>query len=72
MAADIWCAKRLGCTDRQASNHRVDYSNRSGFPKPVTVMRGAASDFETPRDMRPPEALRPFDQGGAGTSRFQA
>jgi hypothetical protein len=25
-------------------------------------MRGAARDFEVPRDMRTPEALRPFNQ----------
>ena len=29
-----------------------DYSNRSGFPKSISDMRGAASDFETPADMR--------------------
>jgi hypothetical protein len=25
-------------------------------------MRGAASDFQAPRDMRIPEALRPYEQ----------
>ncbi|TWI52687.1 hypothetical protein IQ22_03063 [Pseudomonas duriflava] len=30
----------------------VDYSDRTGFPKPAEAMRGAAKDFETPPDMR--------------------
>ncbi|GAB3470093.1 hypothetical protein [Azotobacter salinestris] len=32
--------------------HIADYSRCSGFSRPVEVMRGAASDFETPADMR--------------------
>ena len=38
----------------------IDYSDRSGLPRPPEQMRGAASDFEVPRDMRPPEALRSY------------
>ena len=38
----------------------IDYHRRTGFPKPPEQMRGAARDFEVPRDMRTPEALRPF------------
>ncbi len=37
-----------------------DYSDRSGLPRPPEAMRGAARDFEVPRDMRTPEALRPY------------
>lgn len=38
-----------------------DYSMRSGFPRPVSEMRGAAlSDFVMPRDMRAPDALLPL------------
>ena len=36
-----------------------DYSDRSGFPQGVEAARGAAKDFEPPRDMRIPEPLRP-------------
>jgi len=39
---------------------RRDYSGRSGFPMPAEAMRGAASDFEVPSDMRTPELLRPW------------
>ncbi len=35
-----------------------DYRTRTGFPRPPAQMRGAARDFEVPRDMRAPEALR--------------
>ena len=38
-----------------------DYSDRRGMPRPPDEMRGAArKDFTAPRDMRTPEALRPF------------
>jgi hypothetical protein len=33
------------------------------MPQPVEAMRGAASDFETPADMRIPQALRPYPTG---------
>lgn len=50
--------------DRRAGVDYADYSDRRGFPKGVEAMRGAAlSDFETPRDMRAPEALRPWTHG---------
>jgi hypothetical protein len=51
-AADIVCARGL-----EAPRERVpvrDYSDRSGFPRPPEEMRGAARDFEVPRDMRTP------------------
>ena len=50
--------------DRVAGVDYPDYSDRRGFPKGIEAMRGAAlSDFETPRDMRAPEALRPWTHG---------
>ncbi|MEO7709546.1 MAG: hypothetical protein ABIS28_13545 [Caldimonas sp.] len=38
----------------------IDYSDRVGMPRAPEQMRGAARDFEVPRDMRPPEALRAY------------
>jgi hypothetical protein len=37
---------------------RFDYSDRVGMAKPAEAMRGAASDFMTPHDMRDPDPLR--------------
>ena len=37
---------------------RHDYSDRVGLAKSPEAMRGAASDFMAPRDMREPEPLR--------------
>jgi hypothetical protein len=56
-AADVVCARRLA-RGRQLPS--VDYSRRSGFPRPVEEMRGAAADFRAPRDMRIPAPLRPL------------
>lgn len=61
---DVFCAQSLAVSRRatgQAS--RRDYSDRSGLPKPPTAMRGAARDFEVPRDMRTPKPLRPYPAG---------
>jgi hypothetical protein len=60
-AADVAAVKVVG-------NHRrtpvVDYSDRSGFVRPIQAMRGAArEDFEAPRDFRVPPALRPQMNG---------
>lgn len=44
----------------------VDYGRRSGWPLPADEMRGAARNFEAPRDFRIPEALRPWTGGGSG------
>lgn len=50
--------------DRRAGVDYPDYSDRAGFPKAAEEMRGAAlSDFEAPRDMLAPEALRPWTHG---------
>jgi hypothetical protein len=51
-AADIACARTLAPRAPRALLH--DYSDRSGFAKPPEQMRGVASDFTTPRDMRTP------------------
>lgn len=63
-ALDVYCAEALRRErmDRQARPH--DWSGRSGFPESAEAMRGAASDFEVPDDMRTPELLRPWTQAG--------
>jgi hypothetical protein len=60
---DVFCAQSLATNRRIAHHPRRDYSRRSGLPKPPTAMRGAARDFEVPRDMRTPDALRPYPAG---------
>jgi hypothetical protein len=61
-ALDLACG--ISLAPRAASNvsrrPAIDYRRRTGFPKAVEQMRGAARDFEVPPDMRTPEALRPF------------
>lgn len=37
---------------RPRHGYIADYSQCSGFPRPAAAMRGEASDFETPADMR--------------------
>jgi hypothetical protein len=60
-AADLYCAQALSAQRPQRRLPVRDYSDRVGFPKPPGQMRGAArKDFETPRDMRAPAALRPY------------
>ncbi|MBZ8140833.1 hypothetical protein CLD22_13095 [Rubrivivax gelatinosus] len=55
---DLAVAARLS----QPEPVRADYSGRSGFPRPAAEMRGAArADFEPPRDLRIPAALRRLD-----------
>ena len=60
-AVDAACAQALGGARPAASEQRVrDYRDRRGMPQPPEAMRGAAKDFKVPRDMRTPEALRPY------------
>jgi hypothetical protein len=63
---DIVCANALTGSSQQPRGRqrqlRYDYSDRSGLPRPAQQMRGAARDFEAPRDMRIPDALRPYRQ----------
>jgi len=63
MALDVLCARALGAEagDRRRRPRRIrDYSARRGMPRPPAAMRGAARDFPVPRDMRIPEAMRPY------------
>ena len=59
-ALDVFCARALSKDRRTAYTPHRDYSDRSGMPRPPEAMRGAASDFEPPRDMRIPDLLRPY------------
>lgn len=58
---DLVCARSV--SDESARPWVRDYSDRSGLPRPPEEMRGAARDFAVPRDMRAPEALRPYSSG---------
>ena len=58
-ALDAYCAIALSGSD-EAPRLTRDYSARSGFPREPAAMRGAASDFTVPADMRIPEPLRPY------------
>ncbi|HEX2527753.1 MAG TPA: DUF4267 domain-containing protein [Geminicoccus sp.] len=64
-ALDVICAQELAAhrQDQQRRRTYRDYSNRSGMPRPIAEMRGAARDFEVPKDMRIPELLRPWTSG---------
>ena len=61
-ALDVACALALGAQEGSAPRRRLarDYGHRTGFPRAAGVMRGAAQDFEVPRDFRIPEPLRPW------------
>ena len=57
---DMACALLPDRARNDAAGAAINYRDRSGMPRPPDQMRGAASDFEVPRDMRPPEALRAY------------
>ncbi|HLH51504.1 MAG TPA: cyclase dehydrase [Roseiarcus sp.] len=57
---DLMCAQSLTADKRLPPRGTYDYSDRSGFPRPIEAMRGAASDFQPPADFRIPEPLRPW------------
>ena len=65
---DVICGRALSA-ERSRSQRRGplrDYSSRTGWPSGVDQIRGAArKDFEVPKDMRTPEALRPFNAASA-------
>jgi hypothetical protein len=62
-ALDILCGQKRSSAQAALAEPVHDYSDRSGFPRPPEEMRGvAARDFETPEDMRTPEAMRPYTQ----------
>ena len=59
---DAICAQMLSSgREEQPRRPMRDYSRRSGLPRPPDQMRGAASDFELPSDMREPAAMRPHN-----------
>ena len=57
-ALDAYCATAL--SSESEPRQIRDYSARSGFPREPEAMRGAASDFTVPADMRIPDPLRPY------------
>jgi hypothetical protein len=60
---DVICANALSSeSDKDEPQRHFDYSDRSGLPRSPREMRGAARDFQVPRDMRIPEAMRPYKQ----------
>jgi len=58
-AVDVICANRLSAEKGGRTTAVADYRDRTGFPRGVQAARGAARDFEVPRDMRTPDLLRP-------------
>jgi hypothetical protein len=56
---DTAAAQASASRQQHAQMAQHDYSDRSGLPQGVAASRGAAGDFEVPRDMRTPEAMRP-------------
>jgi hypothetical protein len=64
-AIDLFCASCLNAEKGGPKTARADYRNRSGFPQGQQAARGAARDFQTPRDIKGPEALRPQTTEGA-------
>ena len=61
-ALDVYCAQTLSRESPHPLEPLQDYSDRTGYPRGIEQSRGAASDFEVPRDFRTPEALRPYTQ----------
>jgi hypothetical protein len=60
---DAFCAAELSHAEaRRRFTPMPDYRDRRGLPAAPDVMRGAARDFEIPRDMRVPEAMRPYSR----------
>jgi hypothetical protein len=59
-ALDVYCGQALSSESPQPLAPMRDYSHRSGFTSSPERMRGAARDFQVPRDFRTPEAMRPY------------
>jgi hypothetical protein len=57
---DLACGVVLHNRAKQRAIRHPDYGDRRGLPRPPEQMRGAARDFEVPRDFRIPEPLRPW------------
>lgn len=58
-AVDVFCAVGLSAEKGGRRTAGADYRDRSGFPCGLEAARGAARDFEPPRDMRTPDLSRP-------------
>jgi hypothetical protein len=58
-AADLFCS--VGLSSEKGGRRRAvtDYHDRSGFPQGKESARGAARDFQMPRDVRAKDPLRP-------------
>jgi hypothetical protein len=61
-ALDVMCGRKLS-SEGGGPSLPLEYFERSGLPRSPEEMRGAARDFEVPRDMRTPEPLRPYTTG---------
>ena len=62
---DVICAQALSGDGQRPARHVADYRGRRGMPLPPQQMRGAARDAPVRRDMRIPEALRPYPAAAA-------
>lgn len=62
-ALDVYCGQELSRSSPTPLPPARNYSNRTGFQRPPQQMRGAARDFQAPRDFRAPEAMRPWNDG---------
>jgi hypothetical protein len=58
-AVDVVCASGLTAEKGGRRTAIADYNDRSGFPQGLQASRGAARDFQVPKDMRIPDLLRP-------------
>jgi hypothetical protein len=58
-AVDLYCANGLTSEKGGRRTALTDYSSRTGFPQGIRSAKGAARDFEVPKDMRVPDLLRP-------------
>lgn len=67
-AVDVFCAVGLTTEKGGRLTARADYGDRSGFPRGIEAARGAARDFQLPRDMRTPDPLRPREAEPAYTT----
>jgi hypothetical protein len=60
---DVICASGLSAEKGGLKTAVADYGERSGYPGGLRSARGAAGDFDTPRDFKIPDPLRPYGEG---------
>lgn len=65
--ADVMAAQHYKQPHREPAPWH-DYSERSGFPGGVDKARGAARDAPVPKDVRTPDALRPWAAAQASSA----